>query len=90
VLFDTDVVRIAGRGRVDLGRERLDLAIQGRPETGSVARLRTPIVMQGTFAKPEFGVDAGRLAALLGEAQGRGAPLDSRTAQREPVAAGGG
>jgi uncharacterized protein involved in outer membrane biogenesis len=124
VLFDTDVVRIAGRGRVDLGRERLDLEIQGKPKKVSVARLRTPIEIQGTFAKPEFGVDAGRLAkqggiaaalgavltplasilafvdpglaedadcaALLGEAKSRGAPVNTRTAQREPVAAGGG
>lgn len=124
VLFDTDVVRIAGRGKVDLGRERLDLAIQGKPKKVSVARLRTPIEIQGTFAKPEFGVDAGRLAkqggiaaalgavltplasilafvdpgladdancsALLGEAKSRGAPVSTRTAQREGAPAGGG
>lgn len=60
--FDADVVRIAGRGKVDLGRERLDLAIQGRPKKSSVVRLRTPIEIQGTFAQPKFGVDAGRLA----------------------------
>jgi uncharacterized protein involved in outer membrane biogenesis len=124
VLFDTDVVRIAGRGRVDLGRERLDLEIQGKPKKVSVARLRTPIEIQGTFAQPEFGVDAGRLAkqggmaaalgavltplasilafvdpgladdancaALLGEAKSRGAPVNTRTAQREAAPAGGG
>jgi uncharacterized protein involved in outer membrane biogenesis len=75
VLFDTDVVRIAGRGKVDLGRERLDLKIQGRPKKLSVARLRTPIEIQGTFADPSVGVDAGRLAAQGGVAAALGSVL---------------
>jgi uncharacterized protein involved in outer membrane biogenesis len=124
VLFDTDVVRIAGRGKVDLGRERLDLAIQGKPKKVSVTRLRTPIEIQGTFADPRFGVDAGRLAAqggvaaalgavlaplaaifafvdpglakdancsaLLGEAGARGAPVQTRTAERGAASSRGG
>lgn len=75
VLFDTDVVRIAGRGKVDLGRERLDLEIQGKPKKVSVARLRTPIEIEGTFARPKFGVDAGRLAKQGGIAAALGVVL---------------
>jgi uncharacterized protein involved in outer membrane biogenesis len=75
VLFDTGVVRIAGRGKVDLGRERLDLEVRGKPKKFSVVRLRTPIEIQGTFAKPKFGVDAGRLTAQGGIAAALGAVL---------------
>lgn len=75
VLFDTDAVRIAGRGKVDLRTERLDLEIQGKPKRLSVTRLRTPIEIQATFAKPEFGVDAGKLAKQGGMAAALGAVL---------------
>lgn len=40
------------------GGERPDLGIPGKPETVSVARLRTPIEIHGWFAGPESG--AGR------------------------------
>lgn len=75
VLVDTDVVRIAGRGKVELGRERLDLALQGKPKKVSFVRLRTPIRIRGTFAKPAFGVDAGKLAKQGGIAAALGAVL---------------
>jgi uncharacterized protein involved in outer membrane biogenesis len=75
VVLDTDVVRIAGRGKVDLGRERLDLALQGKPKKVSLVRLRTPIRIRGTFAQPALGVDAGKLAKQGGIAAALGVLL---------------
>jgi uncharacterized protein involved in outer membrane biogenesis len=75
VVLDTDVVRITGRGKVDLGRERLDLALQGKPKKVSLVRLRTPIRIRGTFAQPALGVDAGKLAKQGGIAAALGVLL---------------
>lgn len=87
VVFDTDSVRIVGRGKVDLRREALDLRVQGEPKKPALLRLRSPIEIEGTFADPEIGVDAGRLAAQGGVAAALGAlltPLASMLAFVDP------
>lgn len=62
LVLDTDVVRIDGRGTVDLGEERLDLEIVPKSKKLRVASLRTPIHIEGRFAKPDVGLDKGKLA----------------------------
>ena len=52
VVFDTKDVRIEGRGQVHLGTEELDLQIKGQPKKLRLARLRTPIDIQGHLRKP--------------------------------------
>jgi len=60
VVFDTENVRITGRGEVRLGPEELDLAIKGEPKKLRLARLRTPIEIGGHLRKPAIGIDTGK------------------------------
>ena len=72
--FDTQDVRITGRGEIRLGPEELDLSIKGDPKRLRLTRLRTPIEVRGHLLKPSVGVDAGStlkqgaIAAALGTA----------------------
>ncbi|MCZ8130094.1 MAG: hypothetical protein O9284_02160 [Steroidobacteraceae bacterium] len=63
LVFDTDVVRIVGRGKVSFDTEALDLEIRGQPKKPSLLRVRTPSQVEGALANPDLGVDGGRLAA---------------------------
>jgi uncharacterized protein involved in outer membrane biogenesis len=60
VVFDTENVRITGRGEVRLGPEELDLSIKGEPKKLRLARLRTPVEIGGHLRKPAIGIDAGK------------------------------
>lgn len=60
VVFDTETVRITGRGDVRLGPEELDLEIKGEPKKLRLARLRTPIEINGHLRKPSIGIDTGK------------------------------
>ncbi|MET0660234.1 MAG: AsmA family protein [Steroidobacteraceae bacterium] len=62
VVFDTEDVRITGRGEVRLGPEELELKIKGEPKKLRVARLRTPVIVGGHLRKPSVGIDAGKTA----------------------------
>ena len=72
VLFDTQNVKITGKGDIKLGPELLELSIKGDPKKPRFARLRTPIEIRGHLLKPSFGVDVGStikqgaIAAALG------------------------
>jgi uncharacterized protein involved in outer membrane biogenesis len=74
VVFDTADVRITGRGDIKLGPEELDLEIKGQPKKLRLARLRTPIEINGHLRKPSIGIDTGKtmkqgaIAAALGAA----------------------
>lgn len=76
MLLDTDKQIISGSGKIDLGEERLDVKLRSRPRGMSLAALRGPIVIDGTFAQPAVRPDlkqaAGRvtLSALLGGVSG--------------------
>jgi hypothetical protein len=62
VVFDTQDVRITGHGDVRLGPEELDLSIKGEPKKLRLARLRTPIEINGHLRKPSIGIDVGKTA----------------------------
>jgi hypothetical protein len=74
VVFDTTNVKITGKGDVKLGPEELDLSIKGEPKKLRLARVRTPIEIDGKIMKPKIGVDAGKtlkqgaIATALGAA----------------------
>ena len=59
--FDTADTLIVGEGTVDLGEEALDLELRPRPKDRSLLSLRSPLVVDGTFANPGFRPDMGRL-----------------------------
>ena len=62
LIFDTEVTTILGTGSVDLRQEKLDLTLNPRTKNTSIVALRSPIYVRGSFAKPEIGVDKGRVA----------------------------
>ena len=43
-----------------LGPEELDLSIKGQPKKLRLARLRTPVEINGHLRKPAIGVDVGK------------------------------
>jgi uncharacterized protein involved in outer membrane biogenesis len=75
VYIDTTDVLITGRGKLDLGAEKIDLALQGDPKKVRLLRLRAPISLHGTFLHPAVGIEAGKLAEQVGIAAAIGAVL---------------
>ncbi|NMF98250.1 AsmA family protein [Aromatoleum toluolicum] len=63
LIFDTEITTILGTGTIDLGEEKLDLTLNQRTKDTSPVALRSPILIRGSFARPEAGVDKGRVAA---------------------------
>jgi uncharacterized protein involved in outer membrane biogenesis len=59
-VFDTNVVRAEGHGQIDLRKEQLDLSLQGEPKSLELVRLRAPITIKGSLAKPEVGVETSK------------------------------
>lgn len=73
VLVDTAVSRADGTGRVDLSDERIALTLTGRPKLANAARLKLPIEVTGTLARPQLlppkvPKTAGTLLKLIGHA----------------------
>lgn len=62
LVLDTDVSRINGSGRIDLGQERIDLTVLPTTRKLSLVALRTPIHVEGRFAHPQVELDKGKLA----------------------------
>ena len=59
--FDTADTIIVGEGTIDLDEEALDLELRPRPKDRSLLALRSPLVIDGTFANPGIRPDMGRL-----------------------------
>ncbi len=68
LVFDTDVTTLFGSGHIDLAHETLDLTLNQKTKRTSPLALRSPIYIRGTFAKPNVGVDKGRVALRAGGA----------------------
>jgi uncharacterized protein involved in outer membrane biogenesis len=62
LIFDTEVTTIVGTGSIDLGQEKLDLALHQKTKNTSPLALRSPIYIRGSFASPDVEVDKGRVA----------------------------
>jgi AsmA protein len=63
LVFDTAVVNISGGGSINLKSEEMDLTLKPQPKDGSIASLRSPLYVKGTFGAPDVGPDMGRIAA---------------------------
>ena len=63
LIFDTEITTIIGTGSIDLGQEKLNLTLNQKTKDTSPLALRSPITIRGSFAKPDIGVDKGRVAA---------------------------
>ena len=63
LIFDTEVTTIVATGSIDLKDEKLDLTLNQNTKHTSPVALRSPIYVRGSFARPDVGVDKGRVAA---------------------------
>lgn len=62
LIFDTQITTLIGSGSIDLREEQLDLTLNQKTKATSPLALRSPIYLRGSFAKPQVGVDKGRVA----------------------------
>ncbi|HEX7221194.1 MAG TPA: AsmA family protein [Burkholderiales bacterium] len=63
LVFDTAVVNVQGGGIVNLKSEEMDIKLEPKPKDGSIASLRSPLYIRGTFGQPDIGPDMGRVTA---------------------------
>lgn len=63
LVFDTEVVNVTGGGTVNLKNEQLDLTLVPKPKEGSIASLRSPLYVRGSFSHPQASVDMKSIAA---------------------------
>lgn len=66
LVFDTGPVLGTGKGRVDLGQERIDLTLKGHPKELRLVRLMAPIEIKGPILAPKVGIDKGQAIAQGG------------------------
>lgn len=62
LVVDTEVATVLGTGSIDLGEEKLDLTFKQKTKNTSPVALTSPIYIRGSFARPQVGVDKGRVA----------------------------
>ncbi len=62
LLADTGKVTVTGKGKIDLGKEALDLTVRPRPKQASLLSLAAPIDIGGTLAQPSFGLNKAAVA----------------------------
>ena len=77
-MLDTQLITIAGSGKLDLGTEELNVFIAPKPKQASLISLANPVEIKGTLSQPEVSVaklpkkgrlaDAGILAGLVNPA----------------------
>jgi len=75
LLIDTDAVQITGDGLARLDSESLDFRFRGHPKGVRLVRLRSPVLLGGTLARPSIRIEPGHLAAQAIEAVAAGALL---------------
>jgi AsmA family protein len=71
-VLSTDAVQVTGSGNINFDTERLDLVLRGHPKKLSLFHIYAPIVIDGTFTMPSFGVKPGGLVAQAGVAAALG------------------
>ncbi|MBI1774992.1 MAG: AsmA family protein [Proteobacteria bacterium] len=52
LLLDTQRMTVAGEGKVDLGRETIDLKLTPHPKQAAIVSLAVPILVRGTLSDP--------------------------------------
>jgi uncharacterized protein involved in outer membrane biogenesis len=84
--FDTDPVLVQGTGSVDLGKETMDLRLQGSPKHFQIFRLRAPMTISGKLEHPVVGVEAGQAVTqgAIGVGLGAISPLAAILAFIDP------
>src|SRR5205085_6300693 len=62
-VFDTEILLVTGEGTISLKDEALNLTLQPQPKKGSIASLRSPLYITGSFSSPKVGPDMKSIAA---------------------------
>jgi uncharacterized protein involved in outer membrane biogenesis len=75
IVFDTDVVKVNGKGDIDLGPESIDLTLKGDTKRFRLGHVFLPITIGGHLTSPKLGVQATPAVAQLGAAVALGAVL---------------
>lgn len=85
-VFDTEPVRVDGKGSFDMRDESVNLTLQGKPKSFQLVRLKAPITVTGRLESPHLGVDAKPVIAqgAIGAALGFLSPLASLFAFIDP------
>ena len=73
LVLDTPKVNITGEGNVNFSDESLHLKLVSQSKGFSLASLRGPIIITGSFKKPKVKPDMGKVMARGGLAAGLGA-----------------
>jgi uncharacterized protein involved in outer membrane biogenesis len=63
LVFDTSVVNVQGAGTVNLKDEGMSLVFEPKAKHGSLASLRSPLQVSGSFSDPKVSPDMGRITA---------------------------
>jgi uncharacterized protein involved in outer membrane biogenesis len=66
IVLDTEDTLIGGEGSISLRDETIDMRVLPLPKTMSPLSLRGPLYVNGTFAKPGYGIDKKSLAQKIG------------------------
>jgi AsmA family protein len=72
LIVDTDADTIVGKGNANFADETLFLDFDPYNKHLRLVSLRTPVEVRGTFAKPTFQIESGKLIQRIGEALGLG------------------
>jgi len=75
IVLDTGPVLITGSGTIDLGRETLDVRMQGHDKKFRFGRLTLPVRAQGPIMAPKLSVEPGKAILQGGAALTLGAVL---------------
>jgi uncharacterized protein involved in outer membrane biogenesis len=75
LVAETSGALLTGKGKVDLGRERIDLTLAAEPREPSALSAPTPISVGGTLAKPKISADTSELTGRAAAAVTLGALL---------------
>ena len=67
-VIDTPDTTLIVDGRISLGDERLGLVLTAKPRDASALALRSPVRVEGTFAKPAVKLDSGAIGLRLAAA----------------------
>jgi AsmA protein len=62
LVLDTSVMSITGEGTINLRDETINLKIVPHPKARSLASLRSPLYIAGTFSRPQVSRDVRRIA----------------------------
>jgi hypothetical protein len=56
LVLETSDSTVTGSGKIDLGKETLDLRLLAHPKDASVLTASTPVALKGTFRDPKIDV----------------------------------